>query len=431
MFALAFGVRLAALVVLAPPMHEGTSVWDFGHEAACLGDALRRGDGFADPWGKGTGPSGWLTPPYPALLALLMDAFGGVTPATAFVLFTLQSLFSAWTALLVVRLGEALALPRAGWWGGIAFALYPPAIWNATGVVWDTTFVAWATTGALVLGLRPAAFATGRRAAAAGLAFGGLALLNPAPGALALPVLVHGLFELPRAARARAGVVFAIAALLVPLPWVARNALVLGTANLRPNFGVELRLGNNPESNGHPVPFKFHPSHVPEELALYRKLGEVLYAANCRERALAWIEAHPGAFLALSARRLAYFWVGDPPLTDPRRGPAKEAGAGGASGGGQGGEGGRISARTDPAAWLKFLSFAVLGLAGLAGVLLGVRTVRQRWTLLGALFLFSLPYTVTHVSERYRFPIDPLLALLAAAAVIAILERRSARASPA
>jgi len=184
-----------------------------------------------------------------------------------------------------------------------------------------------------------------------------------------------------------------------------RNFQVLGTASLRPNFGVELRLGNNPEANGHPMPFKFHPSHVPEELALYRALGERDYARDSRARAVAWIRAEPGRFLALCAKRVQYFWFGDVPLADPRKS--------GASG-----------ARQDPKAWAKFLAFAALGVLGWIGALRWRGATRERVLLLGSLAGFGLAYYVTHVSERYRFPIDPLLALLAAHAVSEFLGRR-------
>ena len=56
LFCFALALRLAAILWLEPQRAAGgASPWDFGHEAACLGDALARGDGFGDPWGRGTG----------------------------------------------------------------------------------------------------------------------------------------------------------------------------------------------------------------------------------------------------------------------------------------------------------------------------------------------------------------------------------------
>ncbi len=410
LFAVALLLRLALLVWLAPlSAASNSTVWDFGHEAACLADSMYRGQGLGDPWSHGTGLSGWLTPPYPALIASLMWIFDGLSPALAFTLFALQALASAACCPLLVRLGKNLGAPAAGWWGGVLFALYPPSIWNAINVVWDTTFVSFGTLACLVLLTRASAFATTRGVIVLGLAWGGLAFLNPAPMALLPAVFLYiALREGSLWDRGRNAVIFSLALVAVCAPWMLRNARVLGTPNLRPNFGVELRLGNNPEANGHPVPFKFHPSHVPAELALYRELGEKAYAANCQQRALRWIEAEPARFASLCLRRIVYFWVGDPPLTDERKS-------------------GSAGARFDPNAWAKFVSFAALGILGWIGALRWRGPARDRALLLASLACFGLAYYVTHVSERYRFPIDPLLALLCASAVLEWSGRTRAR----
>ena len=412
LFVAALALRLLAIALLAPQhAAQGSTVWDFGHEAACLGHSLLTGQGLADPWGHGTGPSAWLTPPYPALLALLMWLFDGVNPSMALALFTLQSLASAATCILVVRLGENLNAPRAGWWGGVLFALYPPAIWNAVAVVWDTTFVALGTVACLVALTRPGAFANARRVAALGLAWGALALLNPAPLALLPAVLAYlWLSGLSVGERVRNALLLGVCMSAVCAPWMLRNWRVLGTPALRPNFGVELRLGNNPDSNGHPVPMKFHPSHVPEELSLYRELGERDYATNSRQRALDWIRAQPAQFGLLSLRRVLYFWLGDPPFLDQRTSAGQHA-------------------ALDPNAWAKALSFAALGFFGWVGALRWRGPLRERALLIGALTCFGIAYYVTHVSERYRFPLDPLLALLCATSVLALLEHRRSKLS--
>ena len=62
---------------------EGKTPWTWACEPACLADAVVRGEGLADPFGRDTGPSAWLTPIYPGLLAAAMKLFGGLTPAAA------------------------------------------------------------------------------------------------------------------------------------------------------------------------------------------------------------------------------------------------------------------------------------------------------------------------------------------------------------
>jgi len=397
-FAVAFALRVAAIFALgALDVARRGDPWAWGHEPACLAQALLDGRGFADPWGRGTGASSWLTPPYPLLLAALMKLCGGVNAATALALHVLHALCSALTSVLLADLGARWFSRPTGRLAAWLFALYPIAISNSAQLVWDTTLVALLVTAFLCALARDDG--SPRAALRCGASLGFLLLVNPAPLSLA-PL---GAWWLARgSASRRAGVarvlLFAMACGLFVTPWMLRNHAVLGAFSLRPNFGVELRIGNHAEANGRPVAFRYHPSHVPEELALYRELGEVEYSRENRQRALAWIRARPADFAALTCKRAAIFWLGESPLTDPRRSDG-------------------LSPRGDPSSWIKFAAY--LGSAALAWTALARwRGARElRWLCALALVLFGAPYYLTHVSERYRFPIDPLIVLLAAHAL--------------
>jgi 4-amino-4-deoxy-L-arabinose transferase-like glycosyltransferase len=417
MFALGTVLRLALLLVLdTPGAAEGRTAWDWGGEAPALGEALAEGRGFADPWrrpvgpwAEGTGPSAWLTPLYPALLALAMRLGDGIGPATAWWVFGAQALLSAWTAVLLVRLGEELGLARAARLAGWLFALHPVAIWNAVGLVWDTTAVAFGTTAFFLVLLRSGRSYSGL--ARSGAALGALLLLNPAPVAFAPAVWAWIALDPRRAGEGRVrgalgrSAWFTLVALAVCLPWMARNQRVLGTWQLRPNLGVELRIGNHDGATGRPEPLRYHPSHVAEERALYVELGEAAYCRENLERARAWIAAHPGEFAALTLRRAALFWLGQPPTADPRR------------------SGGLDPAR-DPRSWIKFLVYGLSGAVALVALVALARldlALDRRILLAGALLAFGGPYYLTHVSERYRFPIDPLIVLLDAWLLLRVL----------
>ena len=417
LFAAALLVRLAAMVLLGSPGEaDGISAWEWGGEAPALARTLAEGRGFGDPWGQGTGPSAWLTPVYPALLALLMLVGGGVTSATAWMLFSLQSVVSAATCLLLVRLGQRLAWPQAGRLAGWLFALYPLAIWNAAAVVWDTTLVAFGVTAFLW-----ALLARGRSGpglAGSGLAFGALLFLNPAPVGMLPAVLAWIALDPERPPGGRAAgraaarcALFVLSAVVVCLPWMVRNRVVLGTWQLRPNFGVELRLGNHDQAEGRPVPFRYHPSHVEEELALYRELGEADYGRENTRRALGWIRANPGRTASLTLRRLRIFWLGELPTSDPRRSD-------------------ELAPGRDPTSWIKFLAYLTTGAGAFVAALLLDLPRDRKVLILGALALFGAPYYLTHVSERYRFPVDPLLVLLDAWLVLWLLRPRSAWTAP-
>ncbi len=390
--AVAFALRIAFVAWLDSPRAAAAhDAWNWGHEAACLAKSLIDTEFYGDPWGKGTGPSAWLTPPYPFLVSLVMRIGGGVTRESAWILFAIQSLASAITCALIVRLGAALARPRIGWIAGWIFCFYPPSIWNAVDTVWDTTLVAFGVVGFALSFLGALRVDRARTWIAAGLAFGALVFLNPAPASLALAIGA-AIFVARGELRSRFGAfaLLCVSALAVCAPWMVRNALVIGNPSLRPNLGVELRLGNNATSTGRPVPMLYHPSHVPEELALYRELGEKGYSANCLGRALDWIRSDPARFAVLTLRRIQFFWLGDPPTIDARTDNGVEA-------------------RADWKAWIKFLAFGLAGALALVALFRIDLEKKHKVFLALAVLAWGLPYFVTHVSERYRFPIDPLI----------------------
>jgi 4-amino-4-deoxy-L-arabinose transferase-like glycosyltransferase len=373
---------------------------------------LHEGEGFAGPWTRaevpwnlGSDATAWLSPAYPALIALIFSMFGGLVPAAAFALFFVQSVVSAITCVALAELGRVVGAARAGVVAGWVFAFYPPSIWNASAVVWDTTFVAFG----LVLFLWSAfAFARAGVAvwAAIGAGFGALLLLNAAP----MVVVPAALLPLWRARESTQGFVsralaFALVAFVVVLPWMLRNQRELGALALRTNLGVELAVGNNDQANGR-FQLSHHPSNSAPEFLRYRELGEVAYCAHAMSKARAWIGEHPARFGELCALRLCFFWIGQDPITDPRTDAQ-----------------GR-KATFDLRSWVKFLSFALVGVLGLAGTVRWARFHMAGRVLLVVFLLFPVAYCITHVLERYRFPIEPLLVL---AAVWMILDLRAGR----
>ena len=212
--------------------------------------------------------------------------------------------------------------------------------------------------------------------------------LNPATLA-ALP----GIFAAGSAGeRARGAVrrmsVFALAAAVPCIPWMVRNARVLGSPALRTNLGVELRVGNLGTGSGrHDT--SLHPSHSDVELARYREMGEVGYSRWAGEQALAWIAEHPARFAGLCARRAAQFWLGELPFFDARVEAAEVA-------------------ASDPRAWMKWVYSLGSGLACWLVLARHRRDVGAR-AIAAMLVLFCVPYVLTHVSERYRFPIEPVI----------------------
>ena len=410
----ALALRLGAMAVLdTPAAADGASAWSWGAEAACLAESLAQGEGLADPWELDSGPSAWLTPVFPGLLALLMSLFGGVSRATATALFTIQSLADALTCVLVARLAVGLGLARVARVAAWLWAVYPLAVWNAVQSVWDTTLVAFALTLFLsrlfAPGREEGAAASPGRALRLGLGYGAVLLLNPAPLGI-LPVIAWEVMGTRlRGSGLRALAVFGAAALAVCLPWMIRNQVVVGSPALRPVLGIQFLIGNHEEAIGWPE-FGLYHYRDPVELARFRELGEVPYSADCGRRAREWIAEHPGSFVRLSLHRMQLYWLSEPPLCDERT-----------SSGGNPAE--------DPLSWVKYACYLAVGVLGAIGALRARLSLRRRLVLLTLPVLFGAPYYLTIVSERFRFPLDPLLVLLTAALLLRLRERRRAAES--
>ncbi|MEM8709702.1 MAG: hypothetical protein AAGG01_02020 [Planctomycetota bacterium] len=386
-------------------------IWEWGYEQGAIAESVREGRGFSDPFHKSSGPTGWAAPAYPALVAGLMEVTDGPSWHTALILAWLQALSAALVCIYLFRLGRTLHSNQLGLLAALAWALHPMAAYLPVALVWDSTFVALGLTWFLAH-LAEAVHAPGgiarSDAAWLGARFGALLLINPAPLALMPVVLLYGFVrEIPRRGVRDAALAFgafvAVAA-LVSAPWTVRNAAVLGSPNVRTNLGVELFVGNNDGATG-PFNGHLHPAYNADEFAEYVERGEVAYSAYCKDRAVAWAKAHPERFLRLTLERAQRFWIGPDPRAKIYLGMGSEH-------------------ERDWQGWVKYAAHALAGALGILGVLFWRSPITgSSWIPRGTLLLFPLVYYLTHVFERYRFPIEPIVTLGAAAFVLRILKR--------
>ena len=407
-FFAAIVARVAVILVLDTPGGiEGKQPWEWGCEQACIADAIYRGDGYADPFGRNSPATAWLTPVYPALLAALMWLFGGMTVPMAATLFLIQALVSALTAVGLKSVGDALGRPRLGVFSAWIWALHPVAVWYSAGQIWDTSLVAGGVVLLMLWLLRSGRECRTSTAAQVGAFFGFLQLTSPAVIGISPAVF----FYLGSRAHWRQGIrrciAFVVGTVLVCLPWMYRNYQALGTASLRSNLMVEMRVGNNEVADGWHQK-SLHPGWAPAEAALLDELGEIEYAERCEELVSDWIADNPAEFLRLSCVRMTLIWLGAPPTLDPRS---------------QGG----VQASHDPRSWIRWIVFLLTGVFGAYGLVrLGRRTTGGQ-LLLGCAVFFTFPYYIVHALERYRFPVEPLLVLGCGEVLSRILKRRKAR----
>jgi hypothetical protein len=175
------------------------------------------------------------------------------------------------------------------------------------------------------------------------------------------------------------------------VPWTVRNHRVFGKfIVLRSNFGLELWLGNNPGVPDTWSPW-LHPNDSLEEAEKYKRMGEIAFMAEKQREAIEFMRTHPAETLRLMYRRFINTWVG---ISDS---PADEWAA---------------------SPWY-LRGFIVLNVAFPLLALLGflfARRSRSEEALpyFIMLMVFPLVFYLTHSSLRYRFPMDPIMMVLAA-----------------
>jgi 4-amino-4-deoxy-L-arabinose transferase-like glycosyltransferase len=384
--------------------------FQFGWEAGRIARALVTGYGYSDPFANTylahSGPTAWLPPLYPLLMAAVFRVFGVYTNASAWVLLAINSAFYAATAVAIYEIAARCFNRRVALWSAWFWALYPAAMQYAVRWPWEMTITTALFAWTLVLALRMRRVECVQRPETEGkdtaltthnsqfttqwLAFGllwGLIALSNATLLIFLPVcgiwILRGTIRRPHALRdaALAALIF----LACIAPWTWRNWQDFHTfIPLRGNLGAELCMGNGPGSNGLLMEYN-HPFQAPEQLRLYASVGEVRYVAERGMLAKAFIAAHPAHFAADVARRIDFFWISVPHPTD--EGWYNEAG--------------------------RTLNFAFLSIAGLMGLALALRRrIPTAGLFAWAFLLLPIPYYLVTVHARFRHPLEPLICIL-------------------
>lgn len=381
-FALRFGWILLAHTYKFKTFDDNFS---FGWEMGRIGRSLAQGHGFSNPFSEITGPTAWEPPLYPFLIAGVFKLFGVYTHASAVVLLSINSLFSALTCIpifLIARkcFSEKVAVSTAWLW-----AVMPPVMYWCTRWVWETSLAALllALIFWLTLDLEE------RDGLVPWIQFGALwgiaALVNTSLLAF-LPA--SGLWAWYRRLKSgkpsMAGIVLSAMMFLACIaPWVARNHRVMGVLSLRSNFGAELRIGNGPGADGTWREY-LHPTQNVYQMRLYRQMGEVAYVAERKREAVAFIREDYPRFLAISLKRFIYYWGGVPRLSE--------------------------IAALAPVKNSVFLASSLLAIWGLG------RALRQQrpgaWLFLWLIVSYPAVYYAVFPHPRYRHPIEPELGIL-------------------
>lgn len=394
LFWLALAVRIAAMTLLRYyHVRPQDDHFEFGWEMGRIARALASGRGYADPFHGTTGPTAWVTPLYPFLMAAVFKVFGIYTAASAWVVLAIDCVLNALLIPLIWATGERVFSLSVARWSAWIWALYPAAMQFAVKWLWEMSLTAALFQAALLLALvmrgigsGPGDGPTWKRWLLFGLLWGALALSNPG----VLPFLpACGVWIL--AAKGRewwrdfpkafaAGLLF----LAIVAPWSYRNWLALhAELPMRSNFGAELYMANGPGATGIIMEYE-HPNVDLTQYRLYAAMGEVAYTRWRGQLATAEIRKDVPRFLRLCLTRFYFFWSGIP------------------------------SASNKPLAGLeRGLNSAATSCVGILGLALALKRRRPAAGLMASAFLLiPLAYYVISAASRFRHPIEPLIDLL-------------------
>jgi len=136
---LRLGYILVAHTYRFKPLNDN---FGFGYEMGRIGRSLALGQGFGSPFYGNTGPTAWEPPLYPFLIAGVFKIFGIYTRASALVLLSINSLFSAFSCIPMFFIARRCYGDRVAIWSSWAWALLPPIIFASTRYVWETSLAA-------------------------------------------------------------------------------------------------------------------------------------------------------------------------------------------------------------------------------------------------------------------------------------------------
>ncbi len=286
--------------------------WKFGWEMGEVARSIYLGQGFASPLFQPSGPTAWMAPVYPCLIALCFKLFGLHTVGAAWAILTLNSIFAACTTFCVYYTAKRTFGEAAATWSGWVWVFFPYSIYLSGGRIWENTLTAFLMSCIFLQTLRLVEQASIGRWIAWGALWGLGALTSPALLAT-LPFL--GLWVAYRRHKASetwfwGAVVSALIFFAMLTPWTVRNYKVFGKfIPVRDNFWLEVHVGNNGDTSD-VTPDSSHPSNSPIEREEWTRLGEIRYMDAKKVEVKAFIKEHPEFFLSVSFRRFVYTWTG-------------------------------------------------------------------------------------------------------------------------
>ena len=376
---------------------QAVSVVPFLFESGNIAHSLAVGNGFSSPFRVETGPTAWMPPVYPLLLAGVFRIFGVYTFHSYIAAAFLNICFATLTCVPLFfagkRIGGVDVAAGAAW----LWAIFPNAILIPVQSMWDASLSALLVAAIFWATLALAGSSRVRDWCGYGLLWGCTLMTNATLIALLPLLLVWLAYRAQKEQRpwiGRAALSIGIVVLCC-VPWTIRNYEIFHTfVPLRSVLGLQLWLGNN-DSTHDIFRAELHPIYDAAERAKYVEMGEIAYMHEKQLQAVQYMETHPAREAHLIGRRIISLWSGGTPT------PIADF-------------------VNIPSLWFRFV-LLFNGIAAL-GALLGIVILFRRrnvYAFPAAVFpiVFPWAYYLSLVLPRYRLPIDPIIMLLTAIAI--------------
>jgi hypothetical protein len=390
---------------------QALSVIPFMFESGNIAASFANGHGFSSPFRVDTGPTAWMTPVYPMLLAGVFRVFGTYTFSSYLAAAGLNIFFVTLACVPIFFAGKRIAGLGVGAGAAWLWAIFPNAIQIPVESMWDASLAALLAATILWATL---ALAESRRArlphwCAYGSLWGFTLMTNPTLGSL-LPLLLawmvwraykNGDPPFSWAILARPLLAAAIAALCC-IPWTIRNYEVFHHfVPLRSILGLQLSMGNNPDARDFWLG-EGHPIHDSAEREKYIQMGEIAYMKEKQDEAVAYILSHPAREAHLISVRFISIWAGG--ATHPWR-----------------------DFFLVHSLYFRFILLFNIFVA--IGALVGILALfwkRSAYAFPLGVFpiVFPCAYYLTLALPRYRLPIDPIVMLLTSIACACLFNPR-------
>ena len=391
-------ISLAALIPrIAVSLNVNGAAWPDSWAYVSIANSLVSGHGYSFESAVNKNAE-YRAPLYPLFLSMVFKFTGN----NIFFVQLFQSLFGVITCLLVYGVGRRLFNDKTGLLAAILACVYPFLVYISSILVTEQLFVLFLLLSIyfLIRGRDDLRYVF---ILAAGISLGLGALTRPSVLAF-VPFCGMYLFFRPVNNRGRclaAAALLFLSTLLTISPWTIRNYIKHGEFILISTAGGEsFWLGNNDMAKGNDSAAQL--AGLPEEIL--SQLSESSSPKTAEEvywrAGIDWVEKHPKRFLELYMEKLINFWRITPDhITNIYR-----------------------------QKWIRYGCAAILVplyLFSIIGMLGNRYRYRDHMILYFALLSFPLGLSLFITSFRFRIPLDPVLLLFAASALLRILPKNS------